>query len=47
MPDLHYEHPRLAALYDLACGWSEDRDFYLSLADGGPNQFSILAAAPG
>lgn len=32
MPDNHYVHPRLAALYDLSCPWSRDRDFYLSLA---------------
>ena len=34
MPDLHYEHPRLAAIYDLANGWDLDREFYLSLAVG-------------
>lgn len=32
MPDTHYSHPRLAALYDLTCPWSRDRDFYLSQA---------------
>lgn len=31
MPDLHYEHPKLAEIYDLDSGWSIDRDFYLSL----------------
>ncbi|MFK4255705.1 methyltransferase domain-containing protein [Agrobacterium tumefaciens] len=34
MPDLHYEHPALAALYDLDSGWSIDRDFYLGSASG-------------
>lgn len=34
MPDLHYEHPRLAALYDVDSGWSADRDFFLALAGG-------------
>lgn len=33
MPDKHYTDPRLVALYDILCGWSTDRDFYLSLAD--------------
>lgn len=32
MPDNHYEHPRLAEIYDLNSSWSPDRDFYLSLA---------------
>ena len=32
-PDNHYNHPTLAAIYDVTCGWSEDRDFYLSLAN--------------
>lgn len=31
--DEHYLNPELAALYDADCGWSIDRDFYLSLAD--------------
>ncbi len=31
MPDAHYEDPRLAQIYDLDSGWSEDRDFYLAL----------------
>jgi hypothetical protein len=39
MPDLHFEHPRLAALYD-AGGWSADRDFYLALP--GPSPERIL-----
>lgn len=32
-PDNHYGHPTLASVYDTTCGWSPDRDFYLSLAD--------------
>jgi 2-polyprenyl-3-methyl-5-hydroxy-6-metoxy-1,4-benzoquinol methylase len=30
--DRHYTNPQLTALYDISCGWSEDRSFYLSLA---------------
>ena len=33
MPDLHYSHPRLAAVYDHENGWSPDRDFYLALPE--------------
>ena len=32
MPDFHYEHPRLAQIYDLDSPWSADRDFYATLA---------------
>lgn len=32
-PDKHFADPRMVALYDILCGWSADRDFYLSLAD--------------
>jgi hypothetical protein len=32
VPDLHFEHPRLATVYD-AGGWSADRDFHLAQAD--------------
>ena len=42
MPKLHYEHPDLAALYDLDSGWSVDRDFYLGLATGGPKRILDL-----
>jgi SAM-dependent methyltransferase len=35
MPDLHYDHPRLAALYDIDSGWSADHDFFLSLPGTG------------
>jgi 2-polyprenyl-3-methyl-5-hydroxy-6-metoxy-1,4-benzoquinol methylase len=31
-PDEHYQHPTLSGIYDTTCGWSVDRDFYLSLA---------------
>jgi SAM-dependent methyltransferase len=40
MLDPHYVNPKLVELYDLACGWSTDRDFYLSLA--GPSRQRIL-----
>ncbi len=45
MPDLHYEEPALAELYDLDSGWSIDRDFYLALA--GPERRRILDLACG
>jgi len=38
--DNHYSNRKLASLYDITCGWSEDRDFYLSLA--GDNTLDIL-----
>jgi 2-polyprenyl-3-methyl-5-hydroxy-6-metoxy-1,4-benzoquinol methylase len=47
MPDLHYEHPDLAALYDIDCGWSEDRDFYLSLASKPPQRVLDLGCGTG
>ena len=34
MPDRQFSDPRLADLYDLGNAGSEDRDFYLSLAEG-------------
>lgn len=36
MPDAHYDDPRLAAIYDLGNGWSEDSDYYLALAGTRP-----------
>jgi len=36
MPDAHYDDPRLAAIYDLGNGWSEDSDYYLALAGTAP-----------
>lgn len=47
MPDQHYEHPRLAALYDLSSGWSEDRDFYLELAGDTPMKILDLGCGTG
>jgi ubiquinone/menaquinone biosynthesis C-methylase UbiE len=47
MPDEHYEHPKLAAIYDLFCGWSPDRDFYLSLAGAPPQQVLDLGCGTG
>lgn len=38
--DQHYVDPRLACLYDLDSGWSDDSDFYLSLP--GRNRCDIL-----
>ena len=32
MPDSHYSHRRLAALYDLDSPWGPDTDFYVALA---------------
>jgi SAM-dependent methyltransferase len=40
MLDPHYVNPKLVELYDLTCGWSADRHFYLSLA--GPSRQRIL-----
>ncbi|HMP50743.1 MAG TPA: class I SAM-dependent methyltransferase [Candidatus Melainabacteria bacterium] len=34
MTDQHYLNPLLVELYDLDSGWSEDRQYYLSLASG-------------
>ena len=47
MADLHYEHPDLAAIYDLDSGWSADRDFYLALASGGPKRILDLGCGTG
>ncbi|TCR92128.1 class I SAM-dependent methyltransferase [Rhizobium sp. BK376] len=47
MPDLHYEHPRLAAIYDLDSGWSKDRDFYLALAGAGRKRILDLGCGTG
>ncbi len=40
MTDNHYVNPKLVEIYDLDSGWSNDRDFYLSLA--GPQRQTIL-----
>jgi SAM-dependent methyltransferase len=47
VPDLHYEHPRLAAIYDLDSGWSKDRDFYLALAGEGRKRILDLGCGTG
>lgn len=47
MPDLHYDDPDLAALYDITCGWSEDRDFYLALAGAPPETILDLGCGTG
>jgi len=38
--DHHYVHPRLARLYDLDSGWSDERDFYVHFAS--PTAHSVL-----
>lgn len=45
--DRHYRDPALAALYDLGCGWSADRDFYLALAAGGQKRILDLGCGTG
>lgn len=47
MADAHYELPELAALYDLESGWSEDRDFYLKLAETQPIRVLEVGAGTG
>ncbi|GHC57446.1 class I SAM-dependent methyltransferase [Neogemmobacter tilapiae] len=47
MVDLHYADARLAAIYDLESGWSEDRDFYLSLAGASPISVLDLGCGTG
>ena len=47
MPDLHYTDPILAAVYDLDSGWSEDRDFYLTLAGPAPQRILDLGCGTG
>jgi SAM-dependent methyltransferase len=47
MHDPHYVNPRLAELYDLACGWSADRDFYLSLAGASRQRILDLGCGTG
>lgn len=45
MADAHYELPELAVLYDVECVWSEDRAFYLNLAN--PEPIDILEIGSG
>jgi 2-polyprenyl-3-methyl-5-hydroxy-6-metoxy-1,4-benzoquinol methylase len=47
LPDLHYEEPLLAELYDLDSGWSIDRDFYLALAGPSPKRVLDLGCGTG
>jgi ubiquinone/menaquinone biosynthesis C-methylase UbiE len=47
MPDVHYENPKLAAIYDLDSPWSIDRDFYLSLAGSPPKAILDLGCGTG
>ncbi|WEZ84727.1 class I SAM-dependent methyltransferase [Rhizobium sp. 32-5/1] len=47
MPDLHYEEPSLADLYDLDSGWSIDRDFYLALAGQASQRILDLGCGTG
>lgn len=47
MPDLHYEHSRLADIYDLDSPWSVDREFYLSLAGNEPQDILDLGCGTG
>jgi 2-polyprenyl-3-methyl-5-hydroxy-6-metoxy-1,4-benzoquinol methylase len=47
VPDIHYEHPRLAEIYDLDSPWSIDRDFYLSLAGEKPQTILDLGCGTG
>jgi SAM-dependent methyltransferase len=47
MPDVHYENPKLAAIYELDSGWAEDNDFYLSLAGPPPRTILDLGCGTG
>jgi len=47
MPDAHYINPRLAGVYDCTSGWSEDRDYYLSLANRERMRILDLACGTG
>lgn len=47
MPDPHYVRPELADLYDLACGRSPDRDFYLALAGASRQRILDLGSGTG
>lgn len=45
--DAHYLNPKLAAIYDLDSPWSEDRDFYISLAGHEPRSILDLGCGTG
>jgi SAM-dependent methyltransferase len=47
MPDAHYELPELAVLYDIECGWSEDREFYRRLPGPAPKLVLEVGAGTG
>jgi SAM-dependent methyltransferase len=47
MADAHYELPELAALYDIDSDWSEDREFYLSLAGREPKRVLEIGCGTG
>jgi ubiquinone/menaquinone biosynthesis C-methylase UbiE len=47
MPDAHYDDPVLAELYDITCGWREDRDFYFGLAGDTPKAVLDLGCGTG
>ena len=46
-PDLNYEDPRLAEIYDLDNPWAEDTDFYLSMARAIPSRVLDLGCGTG
>lgn len=45
--DNHYTTARLAEIYDLDSGWSEDREFYLNLAGTTPKRILDLGCGTG
>lgn len=45
--DEQFVHPRLVPLYDLACGWGEDREYYFSLAKDGIKTVLELGSGTG
>lgn len=47
MLDRHYVIDRMTALYDIECGWSADRDFYLELAGREPIDVLDLGCGTG
>ena len=47
MADVHYTHPRLAAIYDLDSPWGADSDFYKALAEPAPRSILDLGCGTG
>ncbi len=45
--DNHYKHKRLATIYDDGNGWSDDREFYLSLAGTEPQRILDIGCGTG